>query len=83
MNIWLKFNRARIIANFLQQKYFDMHYGDVNNSLELQILDELWNHPLYTSDMYLKILWNEDTDRLLWLQVGIIEGSVFKGSVPR
>lgn len=74
-NIWLKFKRARKIAEFLQKKYFDMPYGDPENSLEFKILEDMWNHPLYEKDMSLNIFW-DDRDRLLWLQVGPIEGLV-------
>lgn len=75
MNIWLKFSRARIIAHYLQKKYFDKHYGSPNNPLEFKILEDLWSHPLYTQDMSLNIIW-DDRDRLLWLQVGLKEGLV-------
>ena len=78
MNTWLKLNRARRIANFLQIKYFDKPYGDIDNPLEFKILEDLWFHPLHTSDMRLNIIW-DDRDRLLWLQVGLKDG----GLVPR
>lgn len=75
MNIWLKFNKARKIASFLQKKYFDKPYGDVDDLLELKILEDLWNHPLYMNEMYLNIVW-DGCDRLLWVQIGLKEGMV-------
>jgi len=74
-NIWLKLNKARKIAEFLQKKYFDMHYGRVEDPLEFKILEDLWSHPLHTGDMSLNIVWDE-RDRLVWLQVGTKEGLV-------
>jgi len=75
MNAWLKLSRARNIAEFLQKKYFDKPYGDVSDLLELKIIEDLWNHPLYTEDMSLNIVW-DDSERLLWLQVGTKNGLV-------
>jgi hypothetical protein len=75
MNIWLKFNKARKIASFLQKKYFDEPYGDVDDLLEFKILEDLWNHPLYIDEMYLNIVW-DSCDRLLWVQVGLKDGLV-------
>ncbi len=74
-NAWLELGRARIIAEFLQKKYFDKPYGDVSDLLELKILEDLWGHPFYTEDMWLNIIW-DDRERLLWLQVGTKDGLV-------
>jgi len=75
MNIWLKFNRARKIAEHLQKKYFNKHCGKTNDPLEFRILEDMWSHPLYTNDMSLNIVWDQ-YDKLLWLQVGLKEGHV-------
>lgn len=74
-NVWLKFGKARSIAEALQRKYFDQPYGDVDDLLELRILDDLWKHPFYTDDMSLNIIWDE-RERMLWLQIGFKEGYV-------
>jgi hypothetical protein len=74
-NFWLKLNKSRKIAYYLQAKYFDKPYGKVTDPLEFKILEDLWNHPLYASDMILNIIWSDD-DRLLWLQVGLKQNLV-------
>lgn len=76
-NFWLEINKARRIAGFLQAKYFDKPYHKKGDFLEFNILEDLHNHPLYTPDMFLNLIWGEN-NRLLWLQVGTA-----KGLVPR
>lgn len=76
-NFWLEINKARRIAGFLQVKYFDKPYRKKGDFLEFNILEDLQNHPLYTPDMFLNLIWGEN-NRLLWLQVGTA-----KGFVPR
>lgn len=74
-NTWLRFSQARKLASFLQKKYFDMPCGDINNLLEMEILEDMWAHPLYLNDMRLNLFWDK-RDHLLWLQIGYQEGLV-------
>lgn len=74
-NFWLELNKARKIANFLQVKYFDKPYRKKGYLLEYNILDDLQDHPFYTQDMFLNLVWGENK-RLLWLQVGTSGGLV-------
>lgn len=56
-------------------KYFDRPYRRKGDFLEFNILEDLQNHPLYTPDMFLNLVWGEDK-RLLWLQIGTTNGLV-------
>lgn len=69
-NIWLSISNARKIAAELQGKYFGLPYGDSDDPLENQILEDLWNHPLCNGEMFLEVHWDDD-DCLLWLQIGV------------
>lgn len=77
-NVWLACSNARKIAAELQTKYFGVPYGPVDDPIEDQILNDLWNHPLNSGEMFLNIHWDDD-NCLLWLQIGISGGDL----VPR
>lgn len=64
MNIWLKAASARKIADELQRKYHGQPM-----EVEDEIIESLWNHPLYADDMWLE-LHADDFGDVCWLQIG-------------
>ena len=64
MNPWLQFAAARKIAAELQIKYCGQPM-----SVEDDMIQDLWEHDLYTEDMWLNVHW-DDFDLVCWVQIG-------------
>lgn len=64
MNYWLNLSVARRIAAQLQIKYCGQPAA-----IEDAMLDDLWDHPEYTEEMWLNVHL-DDFDCICWVQIG-------------
>ena len=72
MNPWLELSDARKVAADLQVKWFGEPYEK-----EDDMIQELWDHPLYRDDWALNVIW-DDFDCMVWLQISTSYGYVPK-----
>jgi hypothetical protein len=63
-NTWLNIAKAKKIVRYLKRKYMKRA---VHEDLVLQ---SMWDHPLYTDDMWLNVIW-DDYDRVIDIEVGV------------
>jgi len=63
-NTWLNIGKAKKIVRYLKKKYIKKA---VHEDL---ILQAMFDHPLYTDDMWLNVIW-DDYDRVMDIEVGV------------